>query len=800
MRLLRIAFVCIGALIALSAHPARAAGTWSTWDTSRIIRAGAVPVFTVDGKPFYVYGAAFFYERIPRDRWRIDLERYKTLGINTIDLYLIWNWHEPAPNVVDFDGHTNPRRNLRALFSIIHQLGFKVIVRPGPVIRNEWRNGGYPDWLLERPAYDMPLHDVLAGRYPATATLQNAHADAAAAQWLANRTHLHYASRWLHDVLHAIAPWSHDVIAIALDDDQGAYIDNDTWPAPHWHHYIEWLKRTVQHDVGTRVPLFINTYQTKVPSALPVWGWGNWYQSDAYRIGDHDLAQIAFSFGTLQTQPSEPLMASEFQAGWLQGADEATPRAAAPENTTLALHEMLQQGVRGVVNFPVQDTLDPAGWEAPWANWFYAWGAAFDLQGNPSPRFAPTAAFGALVHMYGPTLATMHVRSNVGIAWLGDAYDPAQMTNLRFAQLAAATIAAQQGCRARALACRVIDLHATPFAQVRRLRAVIVPALPGLTLDALAARTLDAYRHTGGVVAPRIDEIHHVRSVTAGLHDAALLVTPNGRSGLLDIFNARTTVRTTPRVTIALGVRRFSIPPLLLAPGTARDLPLGIAPATTTPLPQLATIPRTNRRIPIAPGAWLPAASVDDTRDIYRDGEPTYVLDNGTIRVVIAADAGARVLLFERDGTHRNLLPTIGALRDASYAPIPPSPRDYIAPYTHPLQAGTFNRAYACTQRRRSIDCSYTAPDLGTAPITFDKRFTLDGASLVVAVRASAPASSLSALGPALRASVTPRTGVLVSRTPHLGMTFLRVRYPAATTVHVRLFPQGAAPSGTNRP
>ena len=48
------------------------------------------------------------------------------------------------------------------------------------MIRNEWRNGGYPAWLLRRAEYNMPLHDVLEGRYPATATLQNANADAAA--------------------------------------------------------------------------------------------------------------------------------------------------------------------------------------------------------------------------------------------------------------------------------------------------------------------------------------------------------------------------------------------------------------------------------------------------------------------------------------------------------------------------------------------------------------------------------------------------------------------------------------------
>ena len=96
-------------------------------------------------------------------------------------------------------------------------------------------------WLLERPEYGMPLHDVLEGRYPSTATLQNAHADAAAAEWLANATHRRYAAQWLRDARTLQRPHAGDVIAIALDDDQGAYIDNDTWPAPHWRAYVDWL-------------------------------------------------------------------------------------------------------------------------------------------------------------------------------------------------------------------------------------------------------------------------------------------------------------------------------------------------------------------------------------------------------------------------------------------------------------------------------------------------------------------------------------------------------------------------------
>ncbi len=640
---------------------------WQTWNASAIVHDRDTPVFTVDSRPFYVYGAAFFYERTPVAQWRSDLERYRAMGINTIDLYLIWNWHEPNANTIDFDGHTNPQRDLHKLFALIHQLGFKVIVRPGPVIRNEWRNGGYPDWLLEKPEYNMPLHDILEGRYPATATLQNAHADAAADEWLHNPVHLQYASRWLHAVLTEIAPWSHDVIAIALDDDQGAYLDNDTFPAPHWHQYMNWLKAQVQATVGSRVPLFINTYQMKVTASAPVWAWGNWYQSDTYRIGDHDIAQIMLSFGMLQTQSGVPVMSSEFQAGWLQGAGETKPRAAAPENTTIALHKMLQMGVRGVVNFPVQDTRNPAGYEAPWANWFYAWDAALDVDGNPSPRYAPTAAFGALVERFGALLATTQPQADRAIAWRGDAD---------------ATIAQLQQCRALALTCRVFD-----------------------------PRYQSPPKATG-------------HSSTGGLRDAALLVAPDQRRAILDIFNPDLGERDTPRSSVMVGATRYTIAPMHLAPGSAVDVPLGFTPP---PAPIVKTLPRTP--LPIA---WrkVPAHSaIAYELDVFYDEMPTYVLDNGVVRIVVSANAGARSFIYEDDRTGKNYFTTIGAARDDVPNPPVPSSRDYIAAYTHPISAGTFNRPYDChideSGAHAQLTCSYSAPDFGPTPITFVKQIVL---------------------------------------------------------------------------
>lgn len=121
------------------------------------------PQFQLRGQPFFAHSAAFFYNRIPRGEWGASLVKLREMGINTIDLYIAWNWHEPEEGKLDFDGHTNPRRDVKGLLEMIDEMGFAIIARPGPVILNEWRNGGYPDWLLARPEFQMNDASRLTG-------------------------------------------------------------------------------------------------------------------------------------------------------------------------------------------------------------------------------------------------------------------------------------------------------------------------------------------------------------------------------------------------------------------------------------------------------------------------------------------------------------------------------------------------------------------------------------------------------------------------------------------------------------
>lgn len=752
---LGVAWICAGVIVYL--FTARAQRLWP-------FAAAAAAAFVLSvlplhanakTKPSFIYGATFFYERIPRSQWQAALLQYRAMGINTIDLYAIWNWHELSEGNFDFTGRTNPRRDLIGLFKLLDADGFRVILRPGPVIRNEWRNGGYPMWLLQRPAYRMPLSDVLEGRYPPTATLQNAHSDSAASEWMHNDVHMRYATRWLRIVLRTVAPWQRDIIAIALDDDQGAYIDNDTWPGPNFQRYITYLGTVVHSVTGPAMPLFINTYQMKVTASAPVWAWGNWYQSDAYTIGEHDRVQLEFSTGLLQTQLHRDVMISEFQAGWLQGADQPVPRPADPTNTTLALHTMLQLGAHGIVNFPVQDTLNPAGWEAPWTNAFYSWDAALSVQLTPQARYAPTKRFGDLVAQYGTLLAQTKPAADAAIAYLTSAYDESGITNDQIAHIAQATMVAQRGCRVMRITCRLIDLRYMHQADLNSYHTLIMPP-NGVQLPYISAvaRKLAAFRTSGGHVVGSARYARIDRPAAGGIPNGVLLVSNNRRFGFLDVVNYGRSPLNTPAAHIHFGRFSAEIPALTVPARDAALVPLSIPSITRSVSWKIPVVMHAySDHLPLRTGSTIAFTPRDPQRgqvvayvdDVYQDGYPAVVLENGETRLVVSPCAGARALIFEDKRTGDNLFTTIGGLRDAWAQVSPPSTRDYIAKYTHPIATGTFNRCYhASVNASGTARFDYTASDAPQHGGTFERMITLDStdATFEVNTRARFPNAS----------------------------------------------------------
>jgi amino acid transporter len=696
-------FACAGIVCAVRPSAARAA----TWGHARIVQASTGPVFEVDGRPFFLYGAAFFYDRLPRDEWPDSMRRLRAMGINTLDLYVPWNWHELSDGDFDFDGRTNPRRDLTRVLQLAREFGFEIVLRPGPVVRNEWRNGGYPAWLLARPEYGMPLHDLLEGRYPPTATLQNAHSDDAAAAWMRNATHMTYARRWLERALQACSIDADRIVAVALDDDQGAYIDNQTWPAPHFQAYIGWLRETVASVTGPREPVFINTYQMKVTSSSPVWAMGNWYQSDAYALGEHDRAQLEFSTGLLHTRPAQPMMASEFQAGWLLQPDDVRPRPASPSNTALALATMFAMGVRGVVNFPAQDTLYPSGWEAPFANAFYAWDAALALDGRATPREVPTTAFGGLVRAFGPELAASHVRYDAAIAYLGGSVGFDRATNDFIADVEAATIDAQRACRYAGLSCALVDPSALDSAQLERYPLLVVPWPAGTSANdatpAVRARLAAYARHGGGILGQttgaelaRAFAATGRRATVTGTTDATFADDPTHRlDGFLTVLNYEDTPRSVAGVAVTLldGTRR-TLPAFSVPQHTALVVPVGVrlasfargfAPtdrlAFTTCMPRAlamrsGTIVVEADPLDEAPACFLRVRLGDRMRDV--------VLDARTMRsITIARGSDVATARAPDAPAEKPTFDTMLPIRSDAALPLgAPSPFRPVAPHT----------------------------------------------------------------------------------------------------------------------
>lgn len=101
--------------------------------------------FYMNGEEFHIYSGAMHYFRIPEEYWLDRLLKLKAAGLNTVETYVPWNYHEPKKNQFNFEGMLNIERFIKTA----QDLGLYVIVRPGPYICAEWDFGGLPAWLLK---------------------------------------------------------------------------------------------------------------------------------------------------------------------------------------------------------------------------------------------------------------------------------------------------------------------------------------------------------------------------------------------------------------------------------------------------------------------------------------------------------------------------------------------------------------------------------------------------------------------------------------------------------------------------
>jgi beta-galactosidase len=196
------------------------------------------------------------------------LQLCQQAAFTVVQTYVPWNVHEFVPGQLDFEGKSRPvlpddhldeytdqtpdeelqsggvngragilcNTDLVGFLTDCKKLGLAVILRPGPFISDEWRNGGLPDWFLDEAPPDMyeygpdgtPLTPGAPnGSYPTANVTGGQTLFYFPSPSYASDYYLAAARQWLQSFAEFVQPWlvTHGgpVIAIQVDDESCFY-------------------------------------------------------------------------------------------------------------------------------------------------------------------------------------------------------------------------------------------------------------------------------------------------------------------------------------------------------------------------------------------------------------------------------------------------------------------------------------------------------------------------------------------------------------------------------------------------
>uniref|UniRef100_A0A8C2TQF6 Galactosidase beta 1 like n=1 Tax=Coturnix japonica TaxID=93934 RepID=A0A8C2TQF6_COTJA len=308
--------------------------------------------FLKDGAPFRYVSGSVHYARVPRAAWRDRLLRLYMAGLNAVQVYVPWNYHEPQPGVYDFSGD----RDVEAFLDLAAELGLLVILRPGPYICAEWEMGGLPAWLL------WTADIVLRSSDPA---------------------YLAAVDAWLHVLLPKIKPrlYQHggNIISVQVENEYGSYYICDS-------SYLQHLLGTFRALLGPEVLLF--TTDGAQVEDLRCGTLQGLYATIDFGPGSN----VTEAFGTQRyVEPRGPLVNSEYYTGWLDywGGPHASISAAL---VAQGLANMLQLGANvnmymfhGGTNFAYWSGADFKGKYEP-VTTSYDYDAPLSEAGDPTEK------------------------------------------------------------------------------------------------------------------------------------------------------------------------------------------------------------------------------------------------------------------------------------------------------------------------------------------------------------------------------------------------------------------------------
>eukprot|EP00730_Choanoeca_flexa_P008508 TRINITY_DN12498_c0_g2_i8.p1 TRINITY_DN12498_c0_g2~~TRINITY_DN12498_c0_g2_i8.p1 ORF type:complete len:877 (+),score=175.89 TRINITY_DN12498_c0_g2_i8:2-2632(+) len=99
--------------------------------------------FFIDGERKLILSGGMHYNRVPRSDWDGVMKMAKAMGLNTIQGYFMWNFHEHSRGNITWEGQAD----LSAFMELAKANDLMVTLRIGPYVCGEYYAGGLPLWL-----------------------------------------------------------------------------------------------------------------------------------------------------------------------------------------------------------------------------------------------------------------------------------------------------------------------------------------------------------------------------------------------------------------------------------------------------------------------------------------------------------------------------------------------------------------------------------------------------------------------------------------------------------------------------
>ncbi|CAJ0575450.1 unnamed protein product, partial [Mesorhabditis spiculigera] len=236
--------------------------------------------FLLDGRPFSDRSGEIHYFRMHENTWESRLRQLRNMGLDTIQTYVAWNFHEIFPGQYSFTGN----RDLAKFVATAAKHDLKTILRIGPYICAEWENGGFPPYVTDS---NLTLRSM-------------------------DERYLAHVKRWFDVLLPRIKPLMYtnggSVLMIQIENEYGLWGKCDK-------NYMGWLRDIVWHHLGSETVLFTTDPPDavecgSVEGVLPTTDFGP-------RTNRSDIEKIMEGLRKYIPKGKGPLVNFEYYPGWI---------------------------------------------------------------------------------------------------------------------------------------------------------------------------------------------------------------------------------------------------------------------------------------------------------------------------------------------------------------------------------------------------------------------------------------------------------------------------------------------------